>query len=207
MKNLSLKTSLKIYDSFSFSRQTSGDEERTTTNSEKASVNSTYTPHPLVTISNDFGVEYYRNKEDTGSKTDVMNWTLDTDATYRPTPIWEFRGSLYHRATKNNLNGDERPRDKFGLKAIYKVFTWGDIVYDWSLEENKGEILAGSYTIQDYSKTSHSLGLNFRVPQDNIILENIEIRARFKLMSFNNKLNTSENFDASLLSIEGTLNF
>ncbi len=205
IRNLTLKTMLKKYENTSISIQSTGDESRTITNSEKAALDTSYVPHPLVTLSNDFEIEFYKNESDTN--TDIMNWTADIDARYRATSLLTINGNIFHRQTRNNLTGDERPRDKYGIKATYKVFTWGDAIYEWLLEINKGEIKAGSYTIQDFIKTSHSIGLNFRIAQDNVILENIELKARFKLLSFKNKLSETENFDASLLSLEGTLNF
>ena len=41
--------------------------------------------------------------------------------------------------------------------AVYSLFTYGTLNYDWSQEENGGEVLGGVFTGQDFTKDNTDL--------------------------------------------------
>jgi hypothetical protein len=92
--------------------------------------------------------------------------------------------------------------------AIYSVFTYGSLNYDWTQEENGGEIIGGAFVDQNFSKVVQSVSFNFVLPQnEQMILSSIVLKTAFKWADYLDRNNSDNNFKASLLTFEGTLNF
>jgi hypothetical protein len=92
--------------------------------------------------------------------------------------------------------------------AIYKAFTYGTLNYDWTQEENGGEILGGAFVDQDFTKIIQSLSLNFVMPQsEQMILSSIVLKAAVKWANFMDRNTPTNSFQATLLSFDGTFNF
>jgi hypothetical protein len=87
--------------------------------------------------------------------------------------------------------------------------TWGTLVYDYANEINKGEVQAGTVANLDYAKVTQTVSLNITIPVDNPVLQNFVVSFSLKQVDYKNNLNTTgtDDFKASLLSFQGTMNF
>jgi hypothetical protein len=92
-------------------------------------------------------------------------------------------------------------------KASYQIFSWGTLVYDVNQERNEGEIQAGVVAGLDYWKATQTYSLNITIPVDNPVLSNFTVVTSLKQVTYNNFKNSSDDFKASLMSFEGTMNF
>ena len=81
------------------------------------------------------------------------------------------------------------------------------MIYNLQDEINHGEVQAGAFSDLDLKKVTQTLSLNFTVPQDNPILSSIVFVASVKKVDYKNLLNSSDDFNAQLITFEGTLNF
>ena len=68
---------------------------------------------------------------------------------------------------------------------------------------------AGAVADIDYRKTTQTYSLNIVIPVENPVLTNFTLVASLKQVDYKNNKNTTgtDDFRASLLSIEGTMNF
>ncbi len=184
-------------------------EVTTDTRSFSQDYNLTVTPSSILTITSGLGQEDYTNINN--APTSPVN-TKSQSQTIRA-------GSSYKALTDLNLSGNysvkvTRTPDQSAHKslvdahAVYMVFTYGTLNYDWSQEDNGGEILGGSFVDQDFTKILQSLSLNVVMPQSNqMILSSVVLRAAIKWADFKDRNTPANSFQATLLSFEGTFNF
>ena len=92
-------------------------------------------------------------------------------------------------------------------KATYQIAGWGTLTFDQQDEKNGGEIQGGSVADLNIQKVTQTLSLSVTMPVDNPVLTNFVLTGSYKSVDYKNLANTSDNFLASLLSIEGALNF
>jgi hypothetical protein len=167
------------------------------------------TPSNIWSITSGIGQEDYTNKNNAPSS------PVDTKSQSQTIRV----GSSYKALSDMNLSGNysvkvTRTPDKSAHKslvdahAVYMVFTYGTLNYDWSQEENGGEILGGSFVDQDFTKIIQSLSLNVFMPQSKqMILSSVVLRAAFKWADFKDRNTPANSFQAKVFSFEGTFNF
>jgi len=169
----------------------------------------TITPTSIWSISSGFGQEDYTNKNDdpvspVDTKSQAQTTRLGTS--YKVTGDLDVSGNYSVKVT--GTPDQSAHKSTIDGHAIYKVYTYGTVNYDWSQEENGGEILGGSFADQDFTKIIQSLSLNVVVPQsDQMILSSIVLSAAIKWANFMDRNTPANSFQATLLSFEGTFNF
>jgi hypothetical protein len=169
----------------------------------------TISPTSIWSITSGFGQEDYTNKNDApvspvDTKSQAQTTRLGTS--YKATSDLDVSGNYSVKVTRTP--DQSAHKSTIDGHAIYKVFTYGTVNYDWSQEENGGEILGGSFADQDFTKIIQSLSLNVVVPQsDQMILSSIVLSAAIKWANFMDRNTPTNSFQATLLSFEGTFNF
>lgn len=184
-------------------------EVETDTRDFNQSYNLTISPTDKWSITTGFGQDDYTNKNDAPvSRVDTVSQSQTTSlgTSYKATTDLDLSGNYSVKVTrtpdqsahKANIDGH----------AVYKVFTYGTLNYDWSQEENGGEILGGSFVDQDFTKIIQSLSLNVVMPQnEQLLLSSIVVRAAIKWANLMDRNNPVNNFQATMLSFDGTFNF
>ncbi|MFH2034428.1 MAG: hypothetical protein ABIJ26_06975 [Candidatus Margulisiibacteriota bacterium] len=191
----------------------SGTTEVTTdTNTQTIDLSASFAPHPAIEIKPGYVIEDYRSLS-TDQNIGLLhtgNRTAKCAVDWKPMEWFAFSGSYSEKITGriDPAPAKDLRKADLGLKGTTRVFSWGDFVYDWKQENNGGEVLAGgTLSESQYIKDTTTYSMNFNVAQDNPILSSILFIASYKVVDYNNLKNTSENFKASLLTFEGTLNF
>jgi hypothetical protein len=169
----------------------------------------TYDPINIWSVSTGFGQEDYTNKNNSllsPIDTKSQSQTTRTGTTYKLSSDLDLSGNYSVKVTRTP--DQSAHKSLVDGHAIYKVFSYGTINYDWSQEDNGGEILGGIYVSQDFSKIMQSLSINIALPQsEQMILSSILFRAAVKWASFKDRIAPDNSFQATLLSFEGTFNF
>ncbi|MCX5726225.1 MAG: hypothetical protein NT030_03420, partial [Candidatus Saganbacteria bacterium] len=172
----------------------------------KTAYNITYVPFSPITLTSLLSYENYFNRLGT-SLSDTINLEGNFGLKYAVSNELSLNTSFIHKSTVNKRTKDTFPKEVVDAGAAYRVFTWGTLTYGFQQEINKGEIQGGVFTDLNLSKASHSLSLDFNIPQDNVILSSIVLKLLWKQMNYINNYNTADNFIAQLWSFEGTINF
>jgi hypothetical protein len=165
------------------------------------------TPHPLVTLTSGLNLELFRSSTDPGTKTDSASLTYRLGATYRPDSKLDLSANYYLKNTRDNLTDIELPKQVIDAHAIYRLFTYGSLIYDWSHEVNRGEVVSGAVSNLNLVKMMNGVTLSISVPQNNVVLSSIVFDAKWKQVDYEDKITPANNFTANQLSLEGTLNF
>jgi hypothetical protein len=169
---------------------------------------------PILPLNFSYNQEDYKNKNNSLAApvtTETSNNTLtaSTSLTLPPLPQLSLSGDYTQKITQDKLANQSRPKYLTNGKASYQVLSWGTVVYEINEEVNKGEVQAGAVADLDYVKTTQTISLNITIPVDNPVLKNFVVTASYKVVDYKNNLNPSgtDDFKASLLSFEGTMNF
>lgn len=172
----------------------------------------TLTPLPIFPLTVGVVQENYKNKNNSlvsPVTTETENQTLTANLNLSIPLIPQLSASAdYNRKITKNLRTDaSRPKTITSGKASYQVTSWGTVNYDISEERNEGEVQAGSIVDLNIRKTIQTLSLNITVPINNPALQNFVLLASLKQVAYTNFANSLDDFKASLLSFEGTINF
>ncbi|MBU0687556.1 MAG: hypothetical protein KKB81_06910 [Candidatus Margulisbacteria bacterium] len=168
-----------------------------------------YIPFSFLTITPAFTQEDYLNYNNSSSRvyTDTVDQTTSVSVAYAPLSNLDVTSGYNLKVTHNEVDGANLHKSIVSASARYKVWTWGSLTYDWSKENNHGEVQAGSLADLDLEKVIDTWALNVTLPQNNVILTSIVLTASFKHVNYINHKSPSDNFDAGLVTFEGTLNF
>ncbi len=175
-----------------------------------------FTPHPNVPLSAGYTLENYKNKNDHPDQnsridTETENETITAGVTLTPVPPLTLSTNYNIKNTRviHDLRVSPEARTKTILdsKATYQLFSWGTLVYSRQDEKNGGEIQAGSVADLDLEKTTQTLSLNVTLPVDNPVLSSFVFIASMKNVKYKNLKNSADDFDATLTTLEGSLNF
>ncbi|MFH1710634.1 MAG: hypothetical protein ABH860_06200, partial [bacterium] len=126
----------------------------------------TVSPIPVWSVTTGILQEDYTNKNDAPTSpldTKSQSQTTKVGSSYKMTNDLDFSGNYSVKVT--SIPGLSAHKAMLDAHAIYKIFTYGTINYDWTDEENAGEILGGSFVDQDFTKIIQSLSLNVAMPQ------------------------------------------
>ncbi|MFA4857894.1 MAG: hypothetical protein WC901_06155 [Candidatus Margulisiibacteriota bacterium] len=185
-------------------------EVTTNTNSLAQDYTLTYIPFPALKIIPGFKQEDYINYDNNVASrvnTNTQNQTTKLVITYAPLPKLDIVSSYDLKVTRSLLDDINRHKSLIKAGAIYRVFSWGTLALDWSQEHNQGEIQAGSLVNLNLLKTIDQVSFTMNLPQSNPILSSVELKALYKYIDYVNYLSATDNFQANMLSFEGTLNF
>jgi hypothetical protein len=196
--------------SASLTTSPSGTEEVTTdTRDFTQNYTLTLTPIPTWTLTSGYGQDDYTNNNNsilTPVQTNSQAQTITVGTAYKATTDLNLSANYAVKVTKvPDLSAHKANID---AHAVYTVFTYGSLNYDWTQEENGGEIIGGVFVDQNFSKVVQSVSFNLVLPQNQqMILTSIVLKAAFKWSDYLDRNNSDNNFKASLLTFEGTLNF
>jgi hypothetical protein len=183
-------------------------EVSTDTRSFSQNYTLTVTPIPAWSITSGIGQQNYTNKNDAPNPitTEAQSQTVLVGTTYKPWNELSLSGNYSVQVTKTpDTSADKTNVD---AHAIYSLFTYGTLNYDWSQEDNGGEVLGGIFTGQDYTKIIQNFSVNIVVPQNGqFILSSIVLRASYKWASFTDRNTPTNSFHANIISFDGTFNF
>jgi hypothetical protein len=167
------------------------------------------TPIPTWSITSGFGQQDYTNKNDAPVSpvdTKAQSQTILIGSAYKPWNELSLSGNYSVMVTKTPA--ETANKANLDAHAVYSVFTFGTLNYDWSQEENGGEVLGGVFTGQDFTKIIQNFSLNVVVPQNGqFILSSIVMKASIKWANYMDRITPANSFQATLLSFEGTFNF
>jgi len=209
--NYRLSTSYNL--SASLRSAPSGSEEVTTdSRSFSQDYNLSINPISVWTVSSGFLQEDYTNKNDSSLSpvdTNSQSQTTRVGTLYKVTEDLDLSGNYSVKVT-STVRPEPMSAHKslIDLHAVYKVFTYGMLNFDWSQEDNGGEILGGVFVSQDFTKVLRSLSLNFALPQsEKMILSSVVLAASVKWVDYTDRINPDNSFPATVMMFEGTLNF
>ncbi|MFC1559927.1 hypothetical protein ACFLZ2_02195 [Candidatus Margulisiibacteriota bacterium] len=184
-------------------------EVQTDTKSFSQGYGLTITPITNLSFSGGYVQEdYFNANNDIASpvETRSKNQTFNLGTAYKATRDLDLSANYSHKVTVTQTESPQKLN--FDFHAAQKVFTHGTLNYDWTQEENGGEILSGSLANQDFLKNIHSVALNVVFPQTGeTVLSSIVVRVAYKWAFFKDRKNDANSFDANSLSFEGSLNF
>ena len=173
--------------------------------------NLSYSPITIWTLSSGFLQEDYLNKNNSKtSPVDIksQSQTTKVGTSYKATNDLDLSGNYSVKVTSlANLNLSAH-KSLLDAHAIYRVFIYGTLNYDWSQEENGGEVIGSSFLSQDLVKIIQAVSLNVVVPQnEQMVLSSVVVKVAYKWANYEDRNNPANNFKAYLLTFEGTLNF
>jgi len=184
-------------------------EVATDTRTFSQDYNVTVNPSSVWSLTTGILQEDYTNKNDaptTPIDTKSQGQTTRVGSSYKVTEDLDISGNYSVKVT--TIPDQSAHKAMLDAHAIYKAFTYGTLNYDWTQEENGGEILGGAFVDQDFTKIIQSLSLNFVMPQsEQMILSSIVLKAAVKWANFMDRNTPSNGFQATLLSFDGTFNF
>lgn len=185
---------------------------KTNTFSQTFTLNLTLIPSLPLTVG--YNQEDYKNSNNSTTApitTETSNNTVtaQTSLALPFLPRLSLSADYTRKITMDKLANQSRPKTLTNGKASYQIFSWGTLVYDLADENNRGEVQAGAVADIDYRKTTQTYSLNIVIPVENPVLTNFTLVASLKQVDYKNNKNTTgtDDFRASLLSIEGTMNF
>ncbi len=219
-ERLKLSTRYTLSDNLQTGPSGTVEGVRTNTNTFSQNYNVNLIPHPNVPVTLGFTLENYQNKNDhpvstSRIDTETVNETKTAGVTLTPFPELILNLNYNEKVTKirkdldPTLEGDQKTKTVIDSKATYQVSSWGTLVYSRQDEKNGGEIQAGTVAKIDIEKTTETYSLNINIPVDNPVLTSFVFIASIKTVNYKNLANTSgdDDFRASLVTFEGTLNF
>ncbi|MFA5034682.1 MAG: hypothetical protein WC500_02765 [Candidatus Margulisiibacteriota bacterium] len=182
----------------------------TFTNSFSQGYTLTLNPIPVIPISLGYSREDYKNRTDAVTSpvtTETRNDTLSASLTFNAIPKLSLSSDYTLKKTYDLIANNTLDKTVITSKASYQVFSWGSLVYDRTDEMNGGEVQSGVVQVLKIQKLTQSLGLSINVPVDNPVMSSITLLASLKNVEYHNLNNANDDFNASLFSFEGTLNF
>lgn len=188
----------------------SGTSEITTLlDSDSRDFTATLSPFGLANLSSEIIFEDYANANNdvVPINTKTQNITTKYGVSLSPLPYLSLSGSYTKLVTKDLLLLQEKPKVDLEGTATWRVSSWTNFVYDWQEERNHGDIEGGAVTNLDIMKVTNSYSLSVNMPQSGLILSSVVLSASYKNIIYVDNLVPANNFVASLLSFEGTINF
>lgn len=182
----------------------------TFTNSFSQGYTLSLNPIPVVPISLGYAREDYKNRTDAVTSpitTETRNDTLSASLTFNAIPKLSLSSDYSLKKTYDLIANNTLDKTVVTSKASYQIFSWGSLVYDRTDEMNGGEVQSGIVQVIKIKKLTQSIGLNINIPVDNPVMSSVSLLASLKNVEYHNLNNANDDFNASLLSFEGTLNF
>ena len=191
-------------------------EVETDTNTFSQNYTISLIPHSAVPVSLGLVLENYSNANNhpvsTSQKdTQTENQIFTAGLTWSPEQKLSLSSTYNLKITKIirdlSLSPQSRQKTILDSKATYRIFSWGTLVYNRQDENNGGEVQSGSVADLNIQKTTQTYSLNINIPVDNPVLSNFVFLASVKNVDYKNLYASSDDFNASLTTFEGSLNF
>jgi hypothetical protein len=193
-------------------------EVKTETNLFSQNYTINFVPISIAPLSFGFTLENYRNKNNhpvSANRIDLetVNQVASLGLTLTPASPLVINGNYTEKTTRvshdlnPSLSGQQKRKSNLDAKASYQLFSWGALVYERNYEKNGGEIQSGLLVPLNIEKTTQIIGINITLPLNTAVVNNFVFLASLKMVDFANLDNSQDNFKATLLSVEGTLNF
>ncbi|MFA5839744.1 MAG: hypothetical protein WC890_03690 [Candidatus Margulisiibacteriota bacterium] len=188
----------------------------TNTNSFAQNYTASFLPLPGLPISASLILENYSNLNNHPTSTskidtETQNKILALGTTILPLAKTTFTSRYNYKITSIvrdlNLSPQDRGKSVFNNNLSYQVYSWGTISYTREDEINGGEVQAGAVSDLNYYKVTQTYSANITLPIDNPVLNSFVFTASLKNVGYINNYLHTDDFNASLLSFEGTLNF
>ncbi|MFH1361346.1 MAG: hypothetical protein ABIH69_01665 [bacterium] len=190
----------------------------TKTNTFAHSYNATITLHPSAPVNLGLAFESYKNINnhtipDNQIDTETANKTITAGIALTPTPPINITSDYSIKTTdviKDKvpaIQGKSLTKSIWDNKILVQVFSWGNFAVNQQNENNKGEVQGGTVASLDIEKMSRTYSVNINFPIDNPVLSSFILTASLKSVDYKNNNNHNDDFVASLLSLEGSMNF
>ena len=192
-----------------FSNSFSGTTEiATTLNSESRDFTLSVIPFFFPTLNSEMIIEDYNNNDSTGAvSTKTQNVTTKYWTSFNPLSFITFSITYTEKITKDLILSVEKPKTTIDTATNIRLSDWATLAHTWEQERNLGEVQAGIMTNYDILRITNEYSLNINLPQSNVVLSSITIKASWKDVLYSDLLNPVNNFNANLASLEGSLNF
>lgn len=167
----------------------------------------TFKPVTILSLTPGFmQTEYWNIKDGSMLKTKAQTTNAKASLNIFSASI---TGEYDLKVTTRLMDMVSRHKSSYGVKVSRGLFAWGTLVGSYFFEHNMGEVLtSGTFPDQDYEKKVYDLSMNFNIPSTiNPVLSSIGLVGRAKRIYYVNNQRSSDNFKATTLSFEGTLNF
>ena len=173
---------------------------------------------PNAPISLGYALENYKNLRehpDPSQRIDTAtdNETLTAGITITPAPPFSL-GSKYDKKTTkvkrsddSSVTGRDLNRSIITNNISFHPYTWGTLIIDQQREANDGEIQGGKVTLLNIDKVTTTYSLNINFPIDNAVVSSFVVIGSLKQVDYKNRSNAYDDFFASLMTIEGSMNF
>ena len=176
--------------------------------SESRDFNASLTPLFLPTLNTQWIFEDYNNNDNTGAvNTKTQNVTKKYWTSFSPLSFLSLSVNYAEKITKDLILIAEKPKTVIDASANIRLVSWATLTYNWQQERNLGEVQAGIVTNYDILKVTSDYSLNISLPQSNVVLSSITVKANFKNVLYTDYLNPLNSFNASMATLEGALNF
>ncbi len=192
-----------------FTKSFSGTQEiDTTLASESRDLTASLTPLFLPTLNAQLIVEDYNNNDNTGAvNTKTQNMTTKYWTSFTPLSFLSFSINYAEKVTKDLILIAEKPKTTIDTSTNIRLASWATLSHSWQQERNLGEVQAGIVVNYDILKITNEYSLNINLPQSNVVLSSITVKANWKNVLYTDHLNPLNSFNASLATLEGALNF
>ncbi|MBI5399441.1 hypothetical protein HZB07_02325 [Candidatus Saganbacteria bacterium] len=216
------KEKIKFSSNFTLSNNNqtapSGSYEGISTNTDNLAQNYTVTLAIIPAIPINLGLirEDYQNNNNhplsvSQIDTQTQNQTINIGASYTPVPMLSFSGNLNNKTTTvikdRRVAAGSNNKVIIDSKISYQPANWGTLVYTRQDEDNGGEVQGGQMVALNILKVTSTYSLNVTIPADSPVVSSFVVIASLKTVDYKNRSNASDDFVASLLSFEGSLNF
>ncbi len=186
-------------------------EVMTNTDSSKISAAFKIAPTAKINIEPQLAMENYLNKNNDPTvpiTTYAQVQTTDLKVNLYPVSFLDL-GYIYSNRFTQDLAANLGGRSRFlsTIRASYKVFSWGTLDYEMQEEDNRGEVRGGQLLDLNFLKTTNGLSLNINIPQDNVVLSSIVLKGTLKNVRYQNNKAPADDFNARMITFEGSLNF
>ncbi|MCX5750806.1 MAG: hypothetical protein NT099_03945 [Candidatus Saganbacteria bacterium] len=204
-----IDANFKLFSKYAFAPQSTG-EVLTNTDSFSQQYHLVFTPFTFLTLVPGLSQEDYFNHDNAVINqvyTKTQNQTATCKLTLLPMPSLTLTSDYLLLITKDFVGGSNKNKNVLANRLDYKFMGWGTLAYDWIYENNGGEVQGGILTDLNFTKNTHGLTVKINLPVDNPVFAGFVVDLGYKLVDYVDHKTSANNFQASLLSFEGAINF
>lgn len=218
LKNFKLVTNFSASDNRQVGPSGTSSEVTTNTNTFSQNYTLNFYVHKLFPSWIGFTLENYRNANNhpiTTSKIDTETENQTINAGFKTSFLKNLSFTSNYSRKRTRVIKDlvvspqNRVKSVFDNKLSYKISKRGTLSFTRQDENNGGEVQGGKVAALNIRKTTQTLSLSIIVPIDNVVLTSFVFKTSLKTVDYKNlnKPDKTDDFLASLLTFEGTLNF
>ena len=181
--------------------------------SESKGFSASISPPFLPTITGDYAIEDYNNSNNVGTvRTQTQNETSSLSTGFSPLPNLSTNLQYSKKSTKDltlpssDPNYD-KPKEVMSINSSLSIISGVSLTHAWQRERNRGEVQAGILKDLDILKESNNYSLSITLPQSSLVLTSINFSLNYKQLIYTDLALPANDFMATLLSFDGTINF